>query len=145
MTEWLTFTTVRSSSDSGPDILFFWRGGSLVTCFCANCIASTHAFIFQDNLSVDEETETQGFSYLPQSWDRSDSWVENSGLLTLSSGLFLFSQLPESWGTLWGDWRSLFPSSLAWLGPLVGISNTELPLAMQIQMVLWAPCPPPWG
>lgn len=30
-------------------------------------------FIFQDILSVDEETETQGLSYLPQSWDRSDS------------------------------------------------------------------------
>lgn len=62
--------------------------------------------------------QTQGLSYLPQSWDRSDSRVENSGLLTPSSGLFLFSQLPESWGTLWGDWRSLFPSSPAWLGPL---------------------------
>ena len=52
-----TFTTVRPSSDSGPDILFFWRGGSLVPYFCANLIASTNAFIFQDNLSVDEETD----------------------------------------------------------------------------------------
>ena len=47
-----------------------------------------------------------------------ESWTIKTGLLTPSSGLFLFSQLPESWGTLWGDWRSLFPSSPAWLGPL---------------------------